>query len=84
MSNYWWWVDVIIGGDGRGGPGFEWKKKECCQKRPKRHECVICGVEVAMGQALGGHLRRHRGLNLAAVEMKKTATTTEVAWLDMD
>ncbi|KAE8670435.1 Cupredoxin superfamily protein [Hibiscus syriacus] len=25
------------------------------------HECSICGAEFASGQALGGHMRRHRG-----------------------
>ncbi|XP_058182027.1 zinc finger protein ZAT5-like [Rhododendron vialii] len=27
---------------------------------PKVHECSICGAEFASGQALGGHMRRHR------------------------
>ncbi|XP_012827285.1 PREDICTED: uncharacterized protein LOC105948612 [Erythranthe guttata] len=27
---------------------------------PKTHECSICGSEFASGQALGGHMRRHR------------------------
>ena len=26
----------------------------------KVHECSICGAEFASGQALGGHMRRHR------------------------
>ncbi|XP_004497300.1 zinc finger protein ZAT7-like [Cicer arietinum] len=26
----------------------------------KTHECSICGLEFAIGQALGGHMRRHR------------------------
>lgn len=28
--------------------------------KPKIHECNICGSEFASGQALGGHMRRHR------------------------
>ncbi|XAR66330.1 hypothetical protein NMG60_11012521 [Bertholletia excelsa] len=28
--------------------------------KPKTHECSICGLEFAIGQALGGHMRRHR------------------------
>ncbi|ONK62328.1 uncharacterized protein A4U43_C07F2760 [Asparagus officinalis] len=28
--------------------------------KPKVHGCSICGVEFAIGQALGGHMRRHR------------------------
>ncbi|KAK6144364.1 hypothetical protein DH2020_021184 [Rehmannia glutinosa] len=30
------------------------------QNKPKIHECSICGSEFASGQALGGHMRRHR------------------------
>ncbi|KAK6936112.1 hypothetical protein RJ641_033142 [Dillenia turbinata] len=29
-------------------------------KLPKIHECSICGLEFTSGQALGGHMRRHR------------------------
>lgn len=28
--------------------------------KPKTHECQICGLEFTVGQALGGHMRRHR------------------------
>lgn len=28
--------------------------------KPKVHECSICGSEFGSGQALGGHMRRHR------------------------
>jgi DNA-directed RNA polymerase subunit RPC12/RpoP len=31
-------------------------------KQPRVHECSICGAEFASGQALGGHMRRHRPL----------------------
>ena len=30
------------------------------QIKTKVHECSICGVEFPVGQALGGHMRRHR------------------------
>ncbi|XP_047324302.1 zinc finger protein ZAT12-like [Impatiens glandulifera] len=33
--------------------------------KPKTHECSICGLEFAIGQALGGHMRRHRAATLA-------------------
>ncbi|KAL6853636.1 hypothetical protein ACP4OV_019665 [Aristida adscensionis] len=29
--------------------------------RARVHECAVCGLEFSMGQALGGHMRRHRG-----------------------
>ncbi|KAF0906826.1 hypothetical protein E2562_013224 [Oryza meyeriana var. granulata] len=30
--------------------------------KPKVHGCSICGLELAVGQALGGHMRRHRAV----------------------
>jgi hypothetical protein len=30
------------------------------QAKPRVHECPVCGLEFAVGQALGGHMRRHR------------------------
>ncbi|KAG2262456.1 hypothetical protein Bca52824_069535 [Brassica carinata] len=32
------------------------------QETGKTHECSICKAEFSSGQALGGHMRRHRGL----------------------
>ncbi|CAD6335849.1 unnamed protein product [Miscanthus lutarioriparius] len=29
--------------------------------RARVHECAVCGLEFSMGQALGGHMRFHRG-----------------------
>ncbi|XP_071721359.1 zinc finger protein ZAT5-like [Rutidosis leptorrhynchoides] len=34
-------------------------------KVPKVHECSICGAEFGSGQALGGHMRRHRSMPIA-------------------
>ncbi|XP_052185280.1 zinc finger protein ZAT11 [Diospyros lotus] len=31
------------------------------EKQVKTHKCPICGMVFPMGQALGGHMRRHRG-----------------------
>uniref|UniRef100_A0A0D9V7K7 C2H2-type domain-containing protein n=1 Tax=Leersia perrieri TaxID=77586 RepID=A0A0D9V7K7_9ORYZ len=37
--------------------------------KPRVHECPVCGLEFPIGQALGGHMRRHRA------EAEATATT---------
>ncbi|KAI3696728.1 hypothetical protein L6452_29237 [Arctium lappa] len=34
-------------------------------KAAKVHECSICGAEFGSGQALGGHMRRHRSMPMA-------------------
>ncbi|KAI3967947.1 hypothetical protein MKW92_043989 [Papaver armeniacum] len=39
-------------------------------KKQKIHECSICGLKFAIGQALGGHMRRHRA------EMIESSSTT--------
>lgn len=36
------------------------------ENKPKIHECSICGAEFASGQALGGHMRRHRSVPAVA------------------
>ncbi|KAI3461365.1 hypothetical protein Pfo_018028 [Paulownia fortunei] len=43
-------------------PSTQLPNKSCHndQNKPKIHECSICGSEFASGQALGGHMRRHR------------------------
>jgi hypothetical protein len=44
------------------------------------HECSICGAEFASGQALGGHMRRHRPLNappVTAITGSVDTTTTK-------
>ncbi|EEF42869.1 zinc finger protein ZAT5 [Ricinus communis] len=41
-------------------------------KSNKVHECSICGAEFSSGQALGGHMRRHR----AAFDTTSTRTIT--------
>ncbi|XVF07822.1 hypothetical protein REPUB_Repub06bG0173000 [Reevesia pubescens] len=47
-----------------------------CNKsnKSKIHECSICGAEFSSGQALGGHMRRHRTLTNVA----PTTTTLSV------
>ncbi|KAJ0979488.1 hypothetical protein J5N97_014962 [Dioscorea zingiberensis] len=41
------------------------------KKKKERHECPVCGVEFLMGQALGGHMRRHN----KAMAVKGTASS---------
>ncbi|XVF19839.1 hypothetical protein REPUB_Repub11eG0145400 [Reevesia pubescens] len=61
------------------------KNKGNCQgnKGNKIHECSICGSEFSSGQALGGHMRRHRAAaaaaasNQAAMSVDTTSTTID-------
>ncbi|KEH42153.1 putative transcription factor C2H2 family [Medicago truncatula] len=46
-------------------------------KKSKVHECSICGAEFSSGQALGGHMRRHR--NLVNTSTTTTTTTTSMS-----
>ncbi|KAF8039124.1 hypothetical protein BT93_B1619 [Corymbia citriodora subsp. variegata] len=49
-------------------------------KHPKVHECTICGAEFASGQALGGHMRRHRtpaGTNIGLSLNQMTSESEE-------
>ncbi|XP_022144733.1 zinc finger protein ZAT5-like [Momordica charantia] len=43
----------------------------------KVHECSICGAEFSSGQALGGHMRRHRPLTTAANRSTTTPALRE-------
>jgi hypothetical protein len=36
----------------------------------------VCGVEFALGQALGGHMRRHRAAVAEGEEERQSATAT--------
>ncbi|XP_030492845.2 zinc finger protein ZAT5 [Cannabis sativa] len=55
-------------------------------KVPKVHECSICGAEFNSGQALGGHMRRHRTtpFNNNAQTTSFTSSTTTTATHDHD
>lgn len=61
--------------------------------KPKTHECPICGKEFAVGQALGGHMRRHRDVMSSAAErnratavpvLKKSNSSKRVSCLNLD
>lgn len=45
----------------------------------KVHECGICGAEFTSGQALGGHMRRHRGAVVVAAAVTPTVTVATAA-----
>lgn len=47
-----------------------------CIKTNKVHECSICGAEFSSGQALGGHMRRHRAIASTSTTPSTTTTTT--------
>ncbi|RRT76611.1 hypothetical protein B296_00003419 [Ensete ventricosum] len=49
--------------------------------KPKIHECSICGLEFNSGQALGGHMRRHRPLTTSTIQ---EAANKERAFLSLD
>ncbi|KAB1226565.1 Zinc finger protein ZAT5 [Morella rubra] len=45
--------------------------------KAKVHECSICGLEFLSGQALGGHMRRHRSSTTTQVVMSIDATAMD-------
>lgn len=45
----------------------------------KVHECGICGAEFTSGQALGGHMRRHRGAVVVPAAVAPTVTVATAA-----
>ncbi|XP_072995068.1 zinc finger protein ZAT5-like [Typha latifolia] len=50
------------------------------------HECAICGSEFSSGQALGGHMRRHRPVNApeASVSVSASESKKERSILSLD
>ena len=45
--------------------------------RPAAHECSACGTTFASGQALGGHMRRHRPLTMSAAPPESVVTADD-------
>jgi hypothetical protein len=60
-------VTTVLSLNNGGGVGIN-------NNRIRVHECSICGAEFASGQALGGHMRRHRPLH-APTAVPVTAIT---------
>jgi hypothetical protein len=58
------------------GIKFSTKSVSQSSNKPKTHECSICGSEFSSGQALGGHMRRHRAAP-TATSVDTNITTTE-------
>ncbi|XBJ18466.1 hypothetical protein VPH35_009626 [Triticum aestivum] len=48
------------------------------EARPRTHGCPVCGVEFAVGQALGGHMKRHRAMADADANANGTRAATSV------
>ncbi|CAA0829713.1 C2H2-type zinc finger family protein [Striga hermonthica] len=48
------------------------------KKAARVHECSLCGTRFASGQALGGHMRRHRPLATRDNEAKRPRTVLSV------
>lgn len=53
--------------------------------KPRMHECSICGMEFSLGQALGGHMRKHRAsLHPNLVVAKEGRVLKRVVCLDLN
>ncbi|OAY38694.1 zinc finger protein ZAT11 [Manihot esculenta] len=60
------------GGDGSSETQSSSSSSSSAVAKPKTHECSVCGLEFAIGQALGGHMRRHRGaLNDQSMQLQQ-------------
>ncbi|VVB01723.1 unnamed protein product [Arabis nemorensis] len=65
------------------GSALAFQASNMISKANKVHECSICGSEFTSGQALGGHMRRHRTAATAvspaaAVEVSRNSTEDEI------
>lgn len=53
------------------------KNSQSDPSKPRMHECSICGSEFGSGQALGGHMRRHRPAALPPSTSVKVPTIVD-------
>ncbi|MED6127263.1 hypothetical protein PIB30_086458 [Stylosanthes scabra] len=64
-------------------------------RKPRMHECSICGMEFSLGQQLGGHMRKHRDNNkgfsdsinhavVAKVPVLKRSNSKRVMFMDLN
>ncbi|XWS71555.1 hypothetical protein CRYUN_Cryun03dG0147800 [Craigia yunnanensis] len=58
--------------------------KACHGSKGKIHECSICGSEFTSGQALGGHMRRHRAAAAAAAASNQAAMIVDTTNTTID
>lgn len=50
---------------------------DSAKSSPRIHECSYCGAEFTSGQALGGHMRRHRSSTAAASQLSPSSSSLE-------
>nr|GMC54684.1 zinc finger protein ZAT5-like [Ipomoea batatas] len=51
---------------------------DSAKSSPRIHECSYCGAEFSSGQALGGHMRRHRNSTVAAAASQLSPSSSSL------
>ncbi|KAI0513967.1 hypothetical protein KFK09_009999 [Dendrobium nobile] len=52
--------------------------------KKRTHQCSVCGAEFSSGQALGGHMRRHRPALLLENKLETNRTENKLLLLDLN